>query len=122
MTSSISRGGSDVLRTSSRITVAASSVGGRSRKTPPKPPTAVLSGSQITASRTAGEPATDRMLSRVASGLTPPGRVSIDEEEFGESHDESSGAPTAHVKLRALVTPHRVKGVFSVDVSGGASL
>src|SRR5437763_911191 len=37
---------------SSSITVAARAAGGTSRSTPPKPPTAVLSGSQITASRT----------------------------------------------------------------------
>jgi hypothetical protein len=68
-------------------------------------------------------PATDPSFEPFGgAGSVHAGRVSIDEEEFGESHDESSGAPTAHVKLRALVTPHRVKGVFSVDVSGGASL
>ena len=41
------------------ITVAASFAGGTSRNTPPKPPTGVRSGSQMTASRMGAEPATN---------------------------------------------------------------
>src|SRR4051794_41415213 len=53
------------------MTVAASSCGGTSRSDPPKPPTGVRSGSQMTASRTVVLP---ERLDRRASSL-PPRRV-----------------------------------------------
>lgn len=56
------------------------------------------------------------------SGNVRRGRVAIDVEQPGESKDEARGAPTAHVRLHAKVTPERVSGEFSMDVEAGASL
>ena len=82
------KGGSPVRSTSARITVEARSCTGTSRREPPKPPTGVRRGSQMTASRTGSS-------SFVAVGTreSAPGRTGAARRPLRTSRARSTRSP-----------------------------
>jgi hypothetical protein len=50
------------------------------------------------------------------------GHFSISREEVGETHDETSGPPSARITARGRVSPTRVVGVFSLAQEEAGSI
>ena len=99
--------GRPVRSMSARITVAASSCAGTSRSDPPKPPTGVRSGSQMTASRTVVLPVRRRPSS---ARVCPRGGSTARAALAGRAREEGSGDDLGRTCVDAEPSARRAAG------------